>query len=429
MGSQWRWTLGQIVGRLWLRAAAFGLLGVASALAAVFLRRFIPSDFQAKIGADAVDGILNILATSMLTVTTFSLSVMVSALSTATQNVTPRATRLLVQDSTTQNTLATFLGTFLFSLVGLVALSAGLYGGSGRVVLFVVTLFVVLLVIITVVRWIDYLTDFGRVGETTARVEHRAARALDERRGAPSLRGVPLTNVETQVPDAARPVRPAEVGYVQHVDVSRLQRLADEHGCEIFVLRQAGAFVHPDMAVACLSGGQDDDLVAEIGKAFTVRETRSFDQDPRFGMIVLAEIGARALSPAINDPGTAIDVIGRQVRLLLAFVQERDAPEEVRYPRVHVPPLDIADLVDDAFGPIAQFGANNPVIQTRLQKAYGALAHAAHAPLRDAVRAHARKALERGRAAGLLPSDIAALEVLAREVLATATTPLPATRA
>ena len=69
------------------------------------------------------------------------------------------------------------------------------------------------------------------------------------------------------------------------------------------------------------------------------------------------------------------------------------------------------------------------MIQTRLQKAYGALAHAAHAPLRNAVRAHAQRALERGRAAGLLPSDIAALEVLAREVLASAPTRPPEGRA
>lgn len=66
-----------------------------------------------KVGAEAVDNILNILASSMLAVTTFSLSIMVTAYGSATTNVTPRATRLVVEDVTTQNVLATFIGSFL----------------------------------------------------------------------------------------------------------------------------------------------------------------------------------------------------------------------------------------------------------------------------------------------------------------------------
>lgn len=73
----------------------------------------IPESVSVKVGAEAVDNILNILASSMLAVTTFSLSIMVTAYGSATTNVTPRATRLVVEDVTTQNVLATFIGSFL----------------------------------------------------------------------------------------------------------------------------------------------------------------------------------------------------------------------------------------------------------------------------------------------------------------------------
>ncbi len=56
----------------------------------------------------------------MLTVTTFSLSITVSAYGSATSNVTPRATTLLIEDGLTQTVLSTFLGSFLFGIVGLV---------------------------------------------------------------------------------------------------------------------------------------------------------------------------------------------------------------------------------------------------------------------------------------------------------------------
>ncbi|MEJ1268514.1 DUF2254 family protein [Pantoea ananatis] len=79
-----------------------------------------------------MDNILNILASSMLAVTTFSLSTMVTAFGSATTHVTPRAMKLVVEDSTTQNVLATFIGSFLFSLVGIIALNMGAYGEQGR---------------------------------------------------------------------------------------------------------------------------------------------------------------------------------------------------------------------------------------------------------------------------------------------------------
>ncbi|MCY2449393.1 DUF2254 domain-containing protein, partial [Klebsiella pneumoniae] len=93
----------------------------------------------------------------------FSLSIMVTAYGSATTNVTPRATRLVVEDVTTQNVLATFIGSFLFSLVGIIALSMGAYGERGRVILFIVTLVVIALILITLLRWIQHLTSLGRV--------------------------------------------------------------------------------------------------------------------------------------------------------------------------------------------------------------------------------------------------------------------------
>ncbi|PTM87755.1 DUF2254 family protein [Mycoplana dimorpha] len=123
MTSKLTWWLLQIARRIWFRAALFSVLAVATALLAIFVSPWIPADLPAKIGADAVDNILGIIASSMLTVTTFSLSTMVSAYSAASSNVTPRATRLVMEDSTTQNALATFVGSFLFSLAGIITLT------------------------------------------------------------------------------------------------------------------------------------------------------------------------------------------------------------------------------------------------------------------------------------------------------------------
>ena len=103
------WLLLKLTRALWVRAVAIGILGVLTALAGIVLSPLIPDTIGAHFGADAVDQILGILASSMLAVVTFSLAVAVQAFATAAANATPRATALLQQDPTTQNVLATFV--------------------------------------------------------------------------------------------------------------------------------------------------------------------------------------------------------------------------------------------------------------------------------------------------------------------------------
>ena len=60
---------------LWVKATYFALLAIVTAIASIYLGEFVPFDIFQKIGADTVDTILNILASSMLAVTTFSLTI------------------------------------------------------------------------------------------------------------------------------------------------------------------------------------------------------------------------------------------------------------------------------------------------------------------------------------------------------------------
>lgn len=145
---RWRWLLIQITRRLWFRATLIGLAGVVVAASGIVFQRYIPWDIPGTIASSAENDILNIIASSMLTVTTFSLSVMITAYDSSTNDASPRATRLLIEDSTTQNVLSTFIGSFLFSIVGLILLKTGLYGEHGRVILFAVTIAIIILIVV-----------------------------------------------------------------------------------------------------------------------------------------------------------------------------------------------------------------------------------------------------------------------------------------
>ncbi|WP_062208988.1 DUF2254 domain-containing protein [Aureimonas sp. AU12] len=394
MTSRFLWRLRQLTRRIWFRATLFSLAAVATALVALVVTPYIPNDLPTQIGANAVDNILGIIASSMLTVTTFSLSTMVGAYSAATSNVTPRATKLVMEDTTTQNVLATFIGSFLFSLVGIVALSTGIYGESGRVVLFGVTILVIVFIVVTLLRWIDHLSRLGRVTETTQRVEEAAIASMRERHRSPFLGGRELADPASQIPADARSVSVPEIGYVQHIDMADLSELAGEAG-KIFVRAVPGDFIDPTRPVAEFSGFGDDGIADRIRACFTIGDIRSYDQDPRFGVSVLTEIASRALSPATNDLGTVIDVIGRTVRVLAVRAEPIEGEREIEHPNVFVPRLDVADLFDDLYIPIARDGATLVEIGVRLQKSLATLARLGADGFAAQAARHSRQALER----------------------------------
>lgn len=370
MFSKWQWLLTQLLRTLWLRATLFGLLAVLVALIAIPIERMVDIEMPVTVARESVIKILDILASSMLAVTTFSLGVMVTAYGSASSGATPRANQLIKQDTTTQNVLATFLGSFIFSLVAIITLQTELYGETGRLILFIATLSVVALIVITMLRWIDHLSKLGRLGETTQRVENATVNALREWVDHPSLGGRPLEN--SQPPANAVLIYPLKTGYVQHVDTGKLSALAEENDCAVGVLSITGHFTHPAKPLAWICASNEIDA-ARIQAAFTINDTRSFEQDPRFGLSVLAEIASRALSPAVNDPGTAIDILSRSVRILLPW-QERDLSEDhVLYPRLYVPRMQLADLLDDIYMPIARDAAGMVEIHRRLQQSLIAL--------------------------------------------------------
>lgn len=419
--SKWQWLMLQLGRVLWVRAGLIGALGIAAAGLAVAAERYLPWPLPFEISDDAVNSILSIIASSMLAVTTFSLSVMTSAYGAATSNVTPRATRLLMQDRVTHNVLSTFIGSFLFSIVGIVVLKLGAYGPQGRGVLFLVTIGVLTLIVLALLRWIDHLTRLGRVGETTDRVEQATGAALAERLEHPYLGGQKRRADEITPPPDAPVVRSAGTGYVLHVDMAALADCAEKWGADLYLLALPGAFVHLDTALAWvgpqqnpLEGDARDEMLNALRKAFAMGHERSFDQDPRFGLAVLSEIASRALSPGINDSGTAIDVIGRNARLLTQWAQgaSADAAKPL-YPRIHVPALACDDLFDDAFRLIARDGAAQIEVQLRLQKTLRALAGMGDADFRAAARRQSELALARAESSMALEAD----KCLLREAL------------
>jgi uncharacterized membrane protein len=197
-----------------------------------------------------------------------------------------------------------------------------------------------------------------------------------------------------------------------------LQACAEKSRLHISEAALPGTFATPGRTLAYVTADAGDaaDLdPVPIAQAFLIGTHREFDEDPRFGLVVLSEIASRALSPAVNDPGTAIGIIGSFVRLFAIWGEPVNDDDLClcECDRVAVPELSLYDMFDDAFTAIARDGAGIIEVASRLQKAFSALASMDDALMRDAAMQHARQALARSELALALPDDLEAIRRLA----------------
>ncbi len=227
------------------------------------------------------------------------------------------------------------------------------------------------------------------------------------------------------IPPTAQIISSHQTGYVQHIDVHALGAIAKACEIKIFLDVLPGTFVHLGMPIArpvSLNKEYADALHSSSEKilaALTIGVRRTFEHDPRFGLSVLSEIASRALSPAVNDPGTAIDVIGRGVRSLTCWgvPQSHTAKIDEDCEQVYLRSLMVDDLFDDFFAPIARDGAGLLEVDLRLMKALVSLSHIHPDMFGGACTRHADLLVKRANLALTLEEDKLTLCAMARQLM------------
>lgn len=406
-GDRLRFLINQFRQRLWIKPLLVCLLSIAAAFIAKLADGTQLVQYVPLIAEESIETLLSIMAASMLVIAVFAVGSMVSAYASAASTATPRSFSLVVADDVSQNALSTFVGAFIFSIVSITAVKNNYFGPAGLFILFILTASIFGVVIFMFLRWVDRIARLGRLGSTVDAVEEATAAALKRRRDAPRLNGVAVTSKLNRVP-----VYASVVGYVQHIDVAALQSWANDNQARVVVDALSGTFAAPDRPLAFVVADENGDTLdtERVTAAFEIGSDRLFDDDPRLGLVVLSEIAGRALSPAVNDPGTAIDIIGTLVRLFSFWAAPAECSDESSaYDRVEVPEVDVRDMFDDAFTAIARDGAGSIEVMLRLQKALASMASFGNDAMADAARFHAQLALKRAEQVLTVEEDLEAL--------------------
>lgn len=401
--SGWWFILVRLSRRLLVRASLYAGFAVAAALAAVWFAPLVPRQVAERFGGDAVGEVLLVLASSMLAVATFSLNAMVVAYTAAAAQMTPRAASFVTSDNATQVALATFVGAFLFTIVAIAALGAGYYGPQGRAILFFATLIMIGLVAFRLIVWIDRVSRLAQHGHILSKIEDAARASLRARCERPCLGGERLVS-----PDSGGVnVTSAISGYVGNVDPGKLQEVAAGLDAIVEVLASPGDFVvRGDPLVSIVGATPGEPERAELCSAFTLSPARTIEQDPAYALQIMGEVAARALSPGVNDPGTAILVVDSAYRVLEEWVSEPAPPTELPvYDRVRAYDLDRCSLIAQSLGEVGRYGAGDVAVALKVQTALRKLAGVASGQFRRCALEQGKIALERAELALKLDLD------------------------
>jgi len=180
--------------------------------------------------------------------------------------------------------------------------------------------------------------------------------------------------------------RRKSAGVLQGIDYRRLAELARHHDCMLRLLLRVGEHVPAQGAVIEVYGGGP--AAGRVLAGLDLGRTRTLWQDPAFGLRQLVDIAIQALSPAVNQPTTAVQVIDRIEDLLLRIAARpgltgyfADSDGQVRLLQ---PVISWEELVELAFTEITDYGASSAQVVRRLLAAYDVLERAA-GPARGAV--------------------------------------------
>ena len=161
-------------------------------------------------------------------------------------------------------------------------------------------------------------------------------------------------------------------GAVQAMDARGLARFARAHDCLVVVRPAVGDFVPEGAALLEVYGGDGLDAAAagRLRSMIVLGVERTIEQDPAFAIRVMVDIAIRALSPAVNDPTTAVQVLnhlGDTLRLFGATSVSTSVGADVRSPGLVVRARRWEDVVEAAFTEIRLYGGSSVQVVRRLR--------------------------------------------------------------
>ena len=304
-------------------------------------RAIFPSHADPQVAQVILGGI----AASIMTVVSIVFAILLMTLTLASMQFSPRIIVSFVRDGVTQWTLGIFLGTFSYCMAALPAAHS-----LPQPFAPVATVLGAMLLALACVGWllffIHHISHAISVSHIVDRIAMETEGIIDET--MPS----PRREIHMEVPDSSpnhsdTPLVSETSGYIRFVDIKRLVALAKSLHVRVHVVRRVGQFAPAGTPLLTIHKGDriTPEAKDELLSAFDLGPSRTLQQDIEFGILQIVDIALKAISPAVNDPSTAITCVDHLSRLLIRYAS--------RDPAAHCSTIHRVCSASPSIGPIS----------------------------------------------------------------------------
>jgi len=343
--------------RPFLIALFFGAAGAVLSFAEEYapgLSAWIPAVlFPAHQDPQVALTILAGIAGSIMTVVSIVFAILLMTLTLASTQFSPRILVSFVRDKATQWTLGIFLGTFSYCMAALPAVRS-----LPQPYVPVLTVLVAMALALVSVGWliffINHISRSISVNHIVDRIARETELVIDEIMPYPRGNYERSEHAPLLREGRARAILARKSGYIRFVDVRFLVDCAKSFGVQIALERRVGRFIPAGAPIlrvvdaGRVTPEREDRLLAAID----IGPARTMQQDVEFGIIQIVDIALRAISPAVNDPTTAINCIDQLSRIMILWTSRATPPSYLHAPphilRVAMPWIGYEGLLDIA---------------------------------------------------------------------------------
>lgn len=289
--------------------------------------------------SESARAILGAITGSTITLAGLVFSITMLVIQLSSSQYSPRVLRTFLADRNSHLTLATFVGTFTYSVVVLRAV------GSNQERRPVVSVTVAqILMLVTIGMLVQYINHITRKIRVTSILRATMSETVAAARRQAEV-GFPVPDPQRW--EGGRIVAAEDAGFLAYVDRGALVAIAADSDGRVRVVPPMGDFVavgEPLLEVWHVDPADDRRLVQHVELA----DERDIEQDVAYGVRQLLDIALRALSPSLNDPTTAAQAVDHLRNVLLEMRRlgpggpvHRDGEDR---DRLLVRPVDVEDL-------------------------------------------------------------------------------------
>ena len=357
-------------------------------------------------GDDSARSILSTIAGAMLAVAGTVFSITLVALTLASSQFGARLLRNFMYDRLNQVVLGIYVATFIYCLIVLRAVKSN---QDFEFIPNISVLFAMVLAvgsILMLIVFIHHISISIQADHVIADVDKKLNDSI--RKLFPTELGhavkekddnKELEKAKKRLPDETY-IKLNRNGYLEAIDNDGLIKLATEYDLLFTLTYRPGEFMVEEMDLVQINHNSevDKELSRKIRDTFIFGKVRTPVQDAEFAIHQMVEIAARALSPGVNDPYTAITCIDN-LSATLCYLTRASFPSGYRYDeeknlRVIAKPETFAGIMDSAFNQIRQFGKGSPAVIIRLMEALVTISEMTQNPdQRKDVERHAKMVL------------------------------------